>query len=303
MKRVKSFLLGLSFLVIPGTILFGQAVVTPDSSNTILDYKTEVYTKENIASKKPIPYAYVREADVLYDKTVWRMIDLREKRNMPLYYPTANIGSRVNLTNLLLKGVDTGELTAYDASDANNEFVRALTKEEIDQRFGAKHDTIQVPDADGNMISQERVLGRQTDQVKLIMIKEKVYFDKKHSVMNRQVIGICPIRVYSRGDESGGGGEDGGAAEVQKMQTMWIYMPEARPILSRHPIFNRFNDAQNQSFDDFFMQNRYDGHIYQISNVYNNRTIAEYASGLDVMYEAQRIENEIFDWEQDLWEY
>jgi hypothetical protein len=87
------------------------------------------------------------------------------------------------------------------------------------------------------------------------------------------------------------------------MQTMWIYMTEARPILSRHPIFNRFNDAQNQSFDDFFMQNRYDGHIYQISNVYNNRSISEYASGLDVMYEAQRIENDIFDWEQDLWEY
>jgi len=80
-------------------------------------------------------------------------------------------------------------------------------------------------------------------------------------------------------------------------------MPEARPILARHPIFNRNNDAQNISFDDFFMQHRYSGYIYKISNVYNNRQIADYLTGLDVLYESQRIENAIFDWEQDLWEY
>ncbi|MDR3093115.1 MAG: gliding motility protein GldN [Bacteroidales bacterium] len=300
MKSVKKVLLGLSLLTLPMSILFGQTVVTPDSSNTSLDYKTEVYRKENIASKLPIPYAYVREADVLYDKTVWRMVDLREKRNLPLYYPTKPIGSRVNLVDLLLKGIDSGELTAYDTDDPNNEFVRALSKEELDRKLGAKHDTIQVLDADGNMISQERIQGRKTDRVMAIMVKEKVYFDKKHSVMNRQVIGICPIFFDTREDTSG---EEGNAAEPVKKQTFWIYMPEARPILSRHPIFNRFNDAQNQSFDDYFMQNRYDGHIYAISNVYNNRLISEYTSGLDALYEAQRITNEIFDWEQDLWEY
>jgi gliding motility associated protien GldN len=297
MKRVSSLFLGLSILI-PNAL---WAQEEPDATNTVLDYKKEVYVKENIPQKKPIPYAHVREADVLFDKTLWRMVDLREKRNFPLYYPTANIGSRVNLVNLLLKGVDSGELTAYDTGDPNNEFVRAMSKEELDQAFGSKHDTIVVADADGNEISQERVIGRQVDQVRKLLIKEKIYFDKKHSLLNREVIGICPIRVFSRDDGSGGEGE--GEAELQMVQTMWIYVPEARAIMSRHPIFNRFNDAQSASFDDFFMQHSYDGHIFQISNVYNNRSISEYASGLDALYEAQRIENEIFDWEQDLWEY
>lgn len=38
-------------------------------------------------------------------------------------------------------------------------------------------------------------------------------------------------------------------------------------------------------------------------NVYNNRPISTYKSGIEAMIESQRIEDEIFDYEQDLWEY
>ncbi|MDR1673366.1 MAG: gliding motility protein GldN [Bacteroidales bacterium] len=289
---------GLGALILCGTLRAQNAAI--DSSNTVLEYKKEVYTKENIPGKKPIPLAYVREADVIFDKTVWRMIDLREKRNLALYYPTANIGSRVNLVNLLLKGVDSGEINAYDPNDFNNEFSRVIGKTELDQNFGAKHDTIQVTDADGNMIAQERKLGRQTDQVTMLLVKEHVYFDKKHSVLNRELIAVCPIRVFTRDD---GVSDSDSEAELQRVRTMWIYIPEARSILARHPVFNRFNDAMSISFDDFLMNHHYEGSIYQISNVYNNRSIEEYASGIDALYEAQRIEDEIFNWEQALWEY
>jgi gliding motility associated protien GldN len=224
------------------------------------------------------------------------MVMLTEKQNLELYYPTAPIGGRVNLVNLLLRGVENGEITAYDPNDEYNEFSRKITMAEIDQNFGAKTDTIDVADEYGNLTRQVREVGRKTDEIKRLLIKEKIYFDKKHSVLNFQVIGICPIRVYMRD-----GADFDAKPDMQK--TMWIYMPEARNILARHPVFNRFNDAQNISFDDFFMQNRYSGMIYRYSNVYNNRDIQEYASGLDALYEAQRIQDDIFDWEQDLWEY
>ncbi|MDR1155884.1 MAG: gliding motility protein GldN [Bacteroidales bacterium] len=294
MKRI--IVLGLSLLAVAGNLSAQQPEAKVDSSTTAVDYKIEVYQKENIPFKAPIPYAYVREADVMFEKTVWRMVDLREKQNLPLYYPTAPIGSRVNLVNLLLKGIESGEITPYDPGDDYNEFSHKITPAEVDQYFGAKRDTIDVADEEGNMVRQIRDIARRTDEIKRILIKEKIYFDKKHSILNRVVIGICPIRVYSRD-----GAEDG--AQVEMMKTMWVYMPEARKVLSRHPVFNRFNDAQNISFDDFFMQNRYSGHISKVSNVYNNRDIAEYASGIDALYEAKRIEDEIFDWEQDLWEY
>ena len=294
MKR--SIFIGLGLLAVTGTLSAQQPAAVLDSSKTAVDSKIEVYKKENIPFKLPIPFPYVREADLLYDRTVWRMVMLTEKANLVLYYPTTPIGGRMNLVDLLLKGIENGEITAYDPNDEHNEFTRKISMAEIDQNLGAKIDTIDVADEYGNLMRSIRETGRKTDEIKRLLIKEHIFFDKKHSVLNRRVIGICPIRVYMRD-----GADEGAAPEMVK--TMWIYMPEAREILARHPIFNRFNDAQNISFDDFFMQHRYDGMIYRISNVYNNRDIREYASGVEALYEAQRIHDEIFDWEQDLWEY
>ena len=52
---------------------------------------TEVYAREHIANKSPIPYAYLREADVFWAKDMYRIIDLKQKQNQPLYYPTRPI--------------------------------------------------------------------------------------------------------------------------------------------------------------------------------------------------------------------
>ena len=49
---------------------------------------TDVYTKETIIpEKKPVPYPYVREADVMWAKDVWRTIDLEAKNEFPTQVP------------------------------------------------------------------------------------------------------------------------------------------------------------------------------------------------------------------------
>ena len=83
----------------------------------------------------------------------------------------------------------------------------------------------------------------------------------------------------------------------------WIYYPEIRYYLSRNFTFNPNNDAQPVSFDDLFMQRHFSSYIYRESNVYNNRDVISYATGMDAMFEAERIKQEIFEWEHDLWEY
>lgn len=45
------------------------------------------YDKENNPGRRMIPYAHLRGADVMWSKKVWRVMDLREKMNLSLYYP------------------------------------------------------------------------------------------------------------------------------------------------------------------------------------------------------------------------
>jgi len=300
MKRISSMIIGLGLLT-SFALVAQQPAAKVDSSLTALDHKIEVYQKENIPYKSPIPYSFVREQDVFKEWIVYRWVDLREKANLSLFYPTENIGSRINLINVLMKGVDNGEITPYDPSDLKNEFARAMSIEELDERLGAGVRAIADYNEYGERLEDKMIqMSRQLNDVKLLLVKEKIYFDKRRSALNRVVIGICPIREYAKDL----GGDEGGEGNVEKKLVMWVYMPEARDILARHPIYNRFNDAQNISFDDFFMQNMYRGRIYGTANVYNNRTIGEYAGTTeDALYESQRIEMEIFNFEQDLWEY
>lgn len=263
------------------------------------DNMTEVYVKEHIPNKKPVPYPYIREADVMWAKIIWRVLDLREKINLPLYYPVKPIDNRLNLITLLLYGIDNEGLTAYSTDDPLNEFKVPLTKEAVDIAMGSKTDTIKVPDpTTGQIITKVVKKDRQVEEVKQVLIKEKWYFDKQHSTMQVRILGLCPILITFREDETGNPTD-----ELEKRKTFWIYYPEARRILTNHEIYNRNNDAQHISFDDLFLQRRFNSYIFAESNVYNNRPIRDYAAGVETLYESERIKESLFNMEHDLWEY
>ncbi len=90
-----------------------------------------VYVKEHIPTKKVIPYEFVREADVTWSKRVWRIIDLREKFNHPLYYPLDDLRpgeepgemvwrkniTRWSLWTIIRYHIMNGDLTLYSPFD------------------------------------------------------------------------------------------------------------------------------------------------------------------------------------------
>jgi len=277
----------------------GLSVLFCNNKLQAQDNITEVYVKEHIPHKTPVPYPYIREADVMWSKIIWRMIDLREKQNLPLYFPTKPIDNRINLITLVLYGIDNEGLTAYSKDDPFNEFKVPLTKEAVDAAMGAGSDTLKIPDATtGELTTKVVPKERQLDEVKQFMIKEKWFFDKQHSTMQVRIIGLCPIRYEYKPDQNGNPTDD-----LAKIQTFWIYYPEARKIMANHEIFNRFNDAQHISFDDFFFQRRFSSYIYKESNVYDNRIVSSYAPGIESLYESDRIKESLFTIEHDLWEY
>lgn len=77
MKRKLSLILVALLLSGAGRLL----AQTTDTQPRDLFYD-EVAVKE----REPIPYDYVSESDVYWHKRVWRVIDVKEKMNLPFSY-------------------------------------------------------------------------------------------------------------------------------------------------------------------------------------------------------------------------
>ncbi|MDO8952686.1 MAG: gliding motility protein GldN [Draconibacterium sp.] len=253
------------------------------------------FKRTDIIQKKPMPLPSVRESDVFWSKKIWRIIDLREKINLPLYYPTVAMDGRMNLISLLLGGIENGQITPYDAS-LDDDFKVPMSYEQVKASFGAEATTEEKIDFDTGERTMVTIQGEiRPNDIKQYLIKEEWYFDKQNSTMNVRIIGICPIREFIRaGDASN---------QVQRQKLFWVYYPEARPLLSTNLVLNPYNSAQQVSFDDLFIKRAFNSYVVVQENVYNNRDISAYLSGKDAMLESKRIEEEIFNYEQDLWEY
>jgi len=253
------------------------------------------YQMTDQSQKKPMPLPSVREADVFWSKKLWRIIDLREKMNLPLYYPATETDGRINLINLLLDGIENGLITPYDAR-LDDDFKVPMTYEQVQEAFGAEETTEETIDFDTGERKTVTIQGEiRPGEIKQYMIKEEWYFDKQTSSLNVRVIGICPIREFTR--------EMDEPDQVQRQKIFWVYYPEVRPLLARNQVLNPYNQAQSMSFDDLFIKRFFNSYIVKESNIYNNRDISAYLSGREAMLESKRLENEIFDFEQNLWEY
>ncbi len=256
-----------------------------------------VYVKSHVSDRKPVPYQFLREADVMWSKTVWRKIDLREKINLPLYYPDDNpIGDRMSLIDLLMWGIKNQGLTAY-SENGSDEFGSVMTMKDIEEKFGAKNEVQMIENIETGEMEEVVIEGTyNTKDVKQYLVKELWFFDKQRSVLEVRVVGICPIREYYKDDDTD-------QENVKYKKLFWIYFPEARKIFSNHEVFNPHNDAERRTFDDIFFKRMFSSYIVQESNTYNNRRIEDYTLGLEALLEAERIKEEIFNFEQDLWEY
>ncbi|WP_029510670.1 type IX secretion system ring subunit PorN/GldN [Marinilabilia salmonicolor] len=266
-----------------------------------------LFEKQHVVNRKPVPYPSIREADILWAKKIWRIIDLREKMNLPLYYPTTPMDDRYSLIDLMLKGVVgevgdgvLGDITAFSAFSEDEFKVPLESEDDILKNLGAGTRTVMIEQEDGTMAEQTVVEGAKTYEVKQIMVKEIWYFDRNYSRLDVRILGLCPIRESVNEDLGEAAGAAGG---VVKNKAFWVYFPEIRDLFAQYEVFNPMNDAQRRSFDDIFIKRYFGSYVVQEANVFDNRTIESYTVGKEAVLESKRIENEIFQWEHDLWKF
>jgi gliding motility associated protien GldN len=273
--------------------------LTPGSTPVMTEQQspsTDIYVKETIIpEKKPVPYPYVREADVMWAKDIWRTIDLRQRMNFPLRYPVEGKmsgGDRYSLFGLLMEGIKTEEITPYEYVPNvgwKDPFQKLTTLSAIyDLTDG---DTVRNDDGSFAEVIQG------TSYVWEFMIQEQWFFDKKHSTMQVRIVAIAPV-FFNLFDDF-----NQRLPQPTKSVPFIVHFPQCRRLFATHAVYNANNDAQPISFDDLFFQRRFASTIMAESNVYGNRALSSYKTGQDILLEAEKIKQDMFIMEHDLWEY
>ncbi|MBL7799543.1 MAG: gliding motility protein GldN [Chitinophagales bacterium] len=243
----------------------------------------KVVTKE----KEVIPYDFIREADVFWSKRIWRSIDVREKMNLPFKYP------QQYLIEIIHSAAKNGELTVYDNSVVDgDQFKQVLPVEDV-KKIGYKEDTVtQINPV--TMEEETKVVKNELawDKIIKFRLKEDWVFNENTSTMVCRIVGLAPVRELVLSDGTVAGDE----------VMYWVYYPDLRPILAKYEVFNPKNDAVRLSWEDLFEARMFESYIYKESNVYD-RNIKEYATGIDQLLESERIKQNMFEFEHDLWNY
>tara|TARA_B110000858_G_C17697979_1_gene424517 strand:- start:94 stop:951 length:858 start_codon:yes stop_codon:yes gene_type:complete len=266
-----------------------------ESSAQVQNVLDGAYVKETNLTKRVVPYPYLREADVMYFRRIWQEMDLKQKINHPYYYPIDPIEDRSNLFDVIRDGLlIEGSLIAYStgAIGDEDEFTIPLSADSIRSILNPI-ERIDEWDEFGEKIGfKEVVTPIESDKITRYRIKEDWIWDRQRSERYVRIIGIAPmIEDYDRD------GESMGFAPL-----FWLYYPECRYVFANADVFNLFNDAQRRTYEDLFQKRYFSSYIVKESNVYD-RSVGEYARGMDALAESERIKEELFILEHDLWHY
>ncbi len=233
--------------------------------------------------KQVLPYKPIREADIAWEKRIWRVLDVREKMNLPFAYPDASF------FEILLKGIQDSVLKAYSVED--DKFYHRLSLKEI-RNLGRNIDTI--PYFDPITFEQKtcRLAINKLDpeSIKRFRIKEVWYFDKAAAVLKVRILGIAPLR--DKTDDQGN--------FLYEEPLFWVYYPDCREYFAKHRAFTGNNDANPISWEDMFEQRRFSSYIFKESNVHDRR-LQTYLTSVDLLLEADKIKQDVFNYEHDFW--
>lgn len=252
----------------------------------------DVFDRTQNENREVLSYVHVREADVMWDKIIWRRIDMRQKFNLPFYYPFQPRNGRKNFITVVKEAIEKGEITVYQYNLTDDYFTEPLSIEEAMVTF---QDSVTRIDYDslGNEIPNREAIEANTQDIYELDVKEQWFFDRERSVMDVRIIGICPVWYQPANEEN---------PQPTRKPMFWIYYPDARDMLVNAPVYNPKNDAKRLTYEDLFAKRMFDSYIYKESNVYD-RSISDYAMGLDALLEAKRIKDDIRNKEMNLWEY
>ena len=259
------------------SIKSGSARKKEESNSSLSVRAQNLYEKEALSP-----------ADIPWNRIIYRSLDLKKEKNLPLYYPEESTEEQENLFRLIMKLLAEGQIVVYEYLDGReifNEKYQANVKETLD-RFHIIYEesTSQTGRKVKYTIDPSDV---PANEVLSYYIKEKWVFDQRNSGVKCEIEAICPI--LHRTDDFGG--------EAIKYPMFWVKYSDIRPYMAQQYILTSSeNNVRNYTFDDFFKLRMFDGEIYKTMNLRNMSLMQ-----LHPEQAAQEIEKQLKSFEKNLW--
>ncbi|MGN6249126.1 MAG: gliding motility protein GldN [Ginsengibacter sp.] len=254
-----------------------------------------------ITDRTPLPYQQLRAEDAAYDERIWREIDTREKINLPFRYSADEDNGNQRFISILLKaiqdGPDNGGVTAFSPID--DRFTTPMTKAEVAKAITGGTVSVPIYDSLGNVIGNKETMQEvNLDSFYKFRIKEEVIFDKQSSRLFWRILGIAPVKRVITAS----------GVDLGDTPLFWVYYPDMRPIFAKYYVYNGKNYGARMTWEDLFESRMFHGRIIKstLDNPFD--TYLKDQTGLKgrpilQLLEGEKIKNEIFDYEQNLWSY
>lgn len=276
------------------------AVAQPGSANGAEQSTTAVSSP----SVKTIP-----NSDVMYRKSVWRVIDLREKQNKPMF------ANNHQITKIITDAVKAGKLQPY----RGDSLAATFTLEEFNKK-------LIVPDAAPTMSDEEKKLGFTeednsggwgdepagkdgakaapaaatayeyfpTDLYQMEM-KEDMVFDKKRSRMYHEIQSITLVIPAAKTPK----GYDIPIATFKWADLVKVFRDNPESAIW----FNGSNTAQHKNLADAFDLWLFSSYISKVSNADDKRLADIYGGEQQGIMAAQQVAGEMIEYEYNLWSF
>lgn len=294
MKNFKKLFFTICALVVTSVMFAQNNILNARMAAEIGDESIEdIYAKAD----GPIPYEYVNDRDIIFQKKVWEVLPLDQRQNLVLYYPLEETIDRKPLWNVLKDAVMNKKINeVYE--DENFKF--KLNIKELESKF-MRIDTTEIGK---EQYMLEGKIDKQyiyTTEIKPGDVKEyrtmgMWYLDRNAGELKYRLLALAPVvtDIATKGEDF-----------EQAVPLFWIFFPDARETLYNTYAFNEKNPAMKMNFDYLFNARKFSGSIYKTDNIYGDRNISEYVQGNAMMQllEAERIKESIRDLEDDLWNY
>lgn len=291
---------------------------------------------------KPLEYGYVGDRDILWSKVVWERIDLDQKINFPLLYPTQSNSvnkNRKSLFKALIDAIELGSTSPDDSLAIKEVFATSyFNKKKSFKDIQDATKAIFLPNAALSILGQygitgteavetfkSRSLSNELENYPDLYSKELIAKMKPYLVATE--ITAADIKEYHiKGmwyfDKRQGemkyrllGIAPAGfdiqtqnptyTGEPQVIPYFWVWFPDARQVLHSNKVLNPQNSAMPISFDHLLNSRRFNSFIYKTENVYEDREVKSYIPDNAQMQllEARRLKEEIRNFELDMWNY